>query len=150
LGILGIENRKPKIVNCKFFSLFLSRQQVPKKIKFNFLFNFFKFFRVRVDSRGRGGREREGREMRPCGRPCPRGRWAASAPARPHPCVCTDALPIFTARTWFLPRPRVKPRPRVNADAGGRPDDVRGRPDGHFHPKTSVMTSLRARPLSIN
>jgi hypothetical protein len=33
------------------------------------------------------------------------------------------------ARTRFLPHPRV------TADAGGRPD-------GHFHPKTSVMTSL--------
>jgi hypothetical protein len=30
LGILGIENRKPK-----FFSLFSSRQQLPKKIKKN-------------------------------------------------------------------------------------------------------------------
>jgi hypothetical protein len=48
----------------------------------------------------------------------------------------------FTARTLFLPRPRVKPRPRVNADAGGRPDHVQGRPDGHFHPKMSIMTSL--------
>jgi hypothetical protein len=39
-------------------------------------------------------------------------------------------------------RTRFLPRPRVTADAGGRPDDVRGRPDGHFHPKTCVMTSL--------
>jgi hypothetical protein len=42
---------------------------------------------------------------------------------------------IFTARTRFLLRPRVKPCPQVNADAGGRLD-------GHFHPKTSIMTSL--------
>jgi hypothetical protein len=60
----------------------------------------------------------------------PRGR----ASTRTHDRVRTDA--IFTARTRFLPRPRV------TADAGGRLDDVRGRPDGHFHPKTSVMTSL--------
>jgi hypothetical protein len=48
---------------------------------------------------------------------------------------------IFIARTRFLPRLRVMPRPGVNADAGGRPDekDVR---TNIFHPKTSVMTSL--------
>jgi hypothetical protein len=50
--------------------------------------------------------------------PCPRGRPVS---ARTHCSVRADA--IFTARTWFLPRPRV------NADAAGRPDDVRGRPD---------------------
>jgi hypothetical protein len=37
-------------------------------------------------------------------------------------------------------------RPRVNADVDGRQDDVRGRPDGHFHPKMSVMTSLSTTP----
>jgi hypothetical protein len=42
------------------------------------------------------------------------------------------------ARPRFLLRPWVKPRPRVNVDAGERPD-------GHFHPKTSVMTSLARR-----
>jgi hypothetical protein len=43
---------------------------------------------------------------------------------------------ICTARTQFVPRPRVI------ADAGGRPD-------GHFHPKTSVMTSLLIYSLGI-
>jgi hypothetical protein len=43
--------------------------------------------------------------------------------ARPRECV------VVSARTDFY---RVR---GVNADAGGRPD-------GNFHPKTSVMTSL--------
>jgi hypothetical protein len=55
-------------------------------------------------------------------------------------CVRADA--IFTVRMRFLPRPQV------NADAGGCPDDVRGRLDGHFHPKTSVMTSLPSKDHS--
>jgi hypothetical protein len=61
----------------------------------------------------------------------PGGRSPVSA--RMHYRIRADA--IFIARTRFLPRLRVKPRTRINADAGGRPD-------GHFHPKTSVMTSL--------
>jgi hypothetical protein len=36
---------------------------------------------------------------------------------------------IFTARTRFLPCPRVKPRPRVNADARGRPNEKDVRTD---------------------
>jgi hypothetical protein len=50
--------------------------------------------------------------------------------ARTRPCVLADG---------FLPHPRtVKPVREVNADAGGRPD-------GNFHPKTFVMTSLHRR-----
>jgi hypothetical protein len=83
--------------------------------------------RPATGSRGRGHTSvrARGRAMhvhaRPHGRAVtgPRGRTAASA------------------RTRFLPRPRVIPCPRVTMDAGGRPD-------GHFHPKTSVMTSLPA------
>jgi hypothetical protein len=62
--------------------------------------------------------------------------------------VCADvwswahADPRPRRRTAVSVRTRFLLRPRVNADMGGRPDDVRGRPDGHFHPKTSVMTSL--------
>jgi hypothetical protein len=68
-----------------------------------------------------------------------RGRGHASARtllrvrAGPWP---RDACPRASART------RLLQRPRVTADAGGRPDDVRRRPDGHFNPKMSVMTSL--------
>jgi hypothetical protein len=36
---------------------------------------------------------------------------------------------IFTARTRFLSRLRIKPRPRVNADVGGRPDEKDVRTD---------------------
>jgi hypothetical protein len=32
---------------------------------------------------------------------------------------------------------------------GGRPDDVRGCPDGNFHPKTSVMTTLMKAAISV-
>jgi hypothetical protein len=47
-----------------------------------------------------------------------------------------DALPRFLPRgRGFFSHLRVKPHPRVNADGGGRPD-------GHFYPKTSIMTSL--------
>jgi hypothetical protein len=112
LGILGIENRKPKIV-----SLFPSQQQLPKNtnliqiLKYFFLFkNFFLkyFFRIRANSRGEGegGGEGggEGRE----------GEGGASA------------------RMDFY---RIR---RINTDAGGRPE-------GNFHPKTSVMTSLMQR-----
>jgi hypothetical protein len=61
----------------------------------------------------------------------PRGRARST---RTHPSVRTDG---------FLPRPRtVKPVRRINTDASGRLDDVRGRPDGNFHPETSIMTSL--------
>jgi hypothetical protein len=42
-------------------------------------------------------------------------------------CVRTDTT--FTAGTRFLPRPQVKLRLRVNADAGGRPDEKGVRPD---------------------
>jgi hypothetical protein len=62
---------------------------------------------------------------RPCGhRPA---RTLYRVRAGPWPC---DACPRASARTRFLPR---------------------GRPDGHFHPKTSVMTSLittQSRALS--
>jgi hypothetical protein len=42
------------------------------------------------------------------------------------------------------PRPRVQLRPRVNADARGRPDDVRGCPD-----EEDVQTDIfiQKRPL---
>jgi hypothetical protein len=41
----------------------------------------------------------------------------------------------------FLPHSRtVKPVHGVNVDAGGRPD-------GNFHPKTSVMTSMTTAML---
>jgi hypothetical protein len=58
--------------------------------------------------------------------PCPRGRSPASA------------------RTQFLPCPRVKSHPRVNADAGGRLDDVRGHPD-----EKDIQTDIfiQKRPL---
>jgi hypothetical protein len=36
-------------------------------------------------------------------------------------CVCADAF--FTTRMRSLPRPQVKPRLRVNADVGGRPNE---------------------------
>jgi hypothetical protein len=57
---------------------------------------------------------------------CPHGRVHASAP---RPCG-HESMP---ART----------RPRINADAGRRPD-------GHFHPKTSVMTSLALVSIWLN
>jgi hypothetical protein len=44
---------------------------------------------------------------------------------------------IFTVFADGKTRPRVKPCPRGK----------RGRPDGNFHPKTSVMTSLPVWPL---
>jgi hypothetical protein len=64
----------------------------------------------------------------------PRGRGHASARVRGH----------GPARTRFLLRPRVIPRPRVTADVGGRPDDVRGRPD-----EKDVRTEIfiQKRPL---
>jgi hypothetical protein len=64
--------------------------------------------------------------MHPRRRPCPRGRI------------------VMSARTRFLPRPRVKPRLWVNADAGRRPDDVRGRLD-----EKDVRTDIfiQKRPL---
>jgi hypothetical protein len=52
--------------------------------------------------------------------------------ARMHPNVRADG---------FLPHSRtVKPVHGVNVDAGGRPD-------GNFHPKTSVMTSMTTAML---
>jgi hypothetical protein len=69
--------------------------------------------RVRVDARSRA-----------CTDPRPRVR-AMSARARVH--ARGDPRPC--GRTCSSMRTRFLPRPRVNADARGRPDDVRGCPD---------------------
>jgi hypothetical protein len=49
---------------------------------------------------------------------------------------------IFLPSAWTVKtRPRVKCIRRVNADARGRPDDIRGRserPDGKFYRRTSI------------
>jgi hypothetical protein len=51
-----------------------------------------------------------------------------------------------SAQTRFLPRLRtVKTRPR-DKHGHGRTYGRKGRPDGHFHPKTSVMTTLHWWP----
>jgi hypothetical protein len=60
--------------------------------------------------------------------------------ARTRECVRAGAVHARgdlrpSGRTCTSARTRFLPRPRVNADA-------RGRPNGHFHPKTSFMTSL--------
>jgi hypothetical protein len=74
----------------KIFSLFPSRQQLPKK---KIIFIFFNFFsRIRADSKGEGGRRRRGGEG---------GRGEGDASARTPMsawtlgCVCADAF--FTA-----------------------------------------------------
>jgi hypothetical protein len=67
LGILGIENRKPKIVNCKFFLSFQASNNYHIFYFFKIIIFLFFIFRVRADSRGeggRGGRGGEGREGR--------------------------------------------------------------------------------------
>jgi hypothetical protein len=73
LGTSGIENRKPKIVNCKFFLSF-QPATTTKKIFYKNKMNFFLVFFVSVwtaegregegGGKGREG-EGEGREMRP-------------------------------------------------------------------------------------
>jgi hypothetical protein len=114
---LGIENRKPKIVN--FFSLSKPAKTTKKKfIKKEIIKNYLViyFFASARTTKGRGGWERGGEGV---------------ASARTHH-VRASAL------TRFLPHLRV------NADAGGRPRTSRrkGHLNGHFYPKTSVMTSL--------
>jgi hypothetical protein len=94
--------------------------------------------------RGQQGREGEGegREGEGGGGEVrPRGYKTASM--RMLGCVRADA--IFTVRTRFLLCPRV------NADAGGRSRTSirKGRPDGHCHPKTSVMTSLIGADVEV-
>jgi hypothetical protein len=83
--------------------------------------------------RGEGGRG-EGREGEGRGGEGGRGEGREVRPRRR----------TMSVRMQFLPRGRgfycVRGWMRTRAD-------VRGRPDGHFHPKTSVMTSL-ARSLS--
>jgi hypothetical protein len=117
-----------KTENCKFFSLFPSRQQLPKKIlKKIYLFLIFISASARI-AEGRegegGGREREGREMRPRGRPCPRGCWAASA--RTHGRVHADA-PCFTPGNF---KKDAIVRPSHGRPHGHRPI-VRKRPRGN-------------------
>jgi hypothetical protein len=46
-------------------------------------------------------------------------------------------------RAAMSARMRFLLRPRVNADVGRRPD-------GHFHPKTSIMTSLHTTPVGMH
>jgi hypothetical protein len=106
---------------------------------------------------------------RPCMRGCWAASARTGGSGRTHPSVCADAL--VSARTRVRPCRRIvasarmllrvradavftesadgknpsadKNRVRgVYADAGGRPDDVRERPDGNFPPKSSFMTSL--------
>jgi hypothetical protein len=102
LGILGIENRKPKIVN---FSL-----SKPATTTKNYYFLKLKIIIIKI-----------------------------LASARTQQRVRADG---------FLPRLRtIKPVRGVNADARRHPNDVRGRPDGNFHPKLSVMTSLSTPSL---
>jgi hypothetical protein len=91
-------------------------------------------------SGGEGGGEGEGegrdgrREVSSSARTllCPRGRMCASARTGSRPRGRWGASarrePAFV-RTRFLPRPRVKLRPRVNADAGGRLDEKDVRTD---------------------
>jgi hypothetical protein len=86
------------------------------------------FYRVRADAAQRPcGQLRGGRE---------RGEGEGGR------CVRADAL--VSVRTRFLLRLRVKPRRRVNADAGGRPEDVRERLD-----EKDVRTDIfiQKRPL---
>jgi hypothetical protein len=72
---------------------------------------------------------------------------------RPSCCVRADAPQrprgrIFTVSADCKTRLRVKPRPRDKCGRGRTSrqcpwmSELRGRPDGNFHPKTSVMTSL--------
>jgi hypothetical protein len=61
--------------------------------------------------------------------------------ARMRSCVRTDAL----IRPWTVKtRLRVKPHGGINADAGGRPDDVRGRLD---EKDVRTVIFIQNRPL---
>jgi hypothetical protein len=66
------------------------------------------------------------------GRASARPKARANALPRPHGPVAMRRVSTRgdgTARTRFLPRPRVKPRPWVNADARGRPNEKDVRTD---------------------
>jgi hypothetical protein len=134
LGFLGIENRKPKIVN-----FFLSFQAGNYYQKYFILF-YFSCPRGCGDSRGGRERRRGWSSVRADAqvradaglRPRRHGRLSGRTPAsvRTHRRICADA--IFTASSGRCGR--------------GRTSGRKGRPDGHFHPKTSVMTSLPTGP----
>jgi hypothetical protein len=82
-GFWDFGDRKPKIVNCNFFLSFQAGNNYQIYLFFKyffyflFLFCFFACARIAVGREGEGGGE--GREVRPHRRPCPRGRWGASA-----------------------------------------------------------------------
>jgi hypothetical protein len=84
--------------------------------------------RVRADARSRARVDVSARPRHVGAGAGPRPR--GPAPARTHLRVRVDA--VFTASVGKCGRPQTSGR--------------KGRPDGHFHPKTSFMTSLRGRP----
>jgi hypothetical protein len=87
-GISGIENQKPKNINCKLFLSFQAGNNyqiiiILNKTKLFFYFLFFSHIRADAGTAGEGGRgggeggrgggeggRGEGREVRPRGREC--------------------------------------------------------------------------------
>jgi hypothetical protein len=123
LGILGIENRKPKIVNCKAGNNY-------QKIIF-----FYFFFRVRADvsQRGEGGASAwtpMSARMLGCVR--------ADSCARPRGCSCVRAdAPCPRGRECFTPG-------NFKKDATVRPSH--GRPRGH---RSTVGPSVIVRVTTL-
>jgi hypothetical protein len=121
LGILGIENRKLKIVNCKFLS-FQASNNYQIKIK--------KIKNSRVRAGRVEGREGEGRGGRECVRP--RGR-------------------VLSIRTLRCVRAAVIVLPPYNfiIDAIVRPSH--GRPSGHRPiVRPSVIVHVTALPTGLS
>jgi hypothetical protein len=153
---LGIENRKPKIVNFSLSKPATTTQK--KKKKKIYLFYFIYLFIFLASAGEGGGRGGGGRECEcPRGRPCPHGRWGASL-RTPH--VHTDAFCGWrfegrrevssSTRTGLCPRGRA----RVHADTsvlspGNFITDAtvrlsHGRPNGHrptVHPSIIIRVT---------